>query len=383
MVTTENGTNNLSYTAKDGDLVFNQTPGNVGTYQVELSAQGLANIEKALGTNYAYPQASADVTTKGTLTVNQGKVTVTLNGSDGKTYDANETLPGNLDLSKYNVAYSASVYSADGKVQKLTLTANDLQIVGNATNAGTYQVELSPTGQAKLEQFTGNNGANYKWTFKTNADYKITAATATAEVSGSNEKAFDGSAVTPVEVNSNGQILVHFTYPGSNAQSTYTLQDGDYTWNTKDGKAPTVVGNYTINLNKDAILAHLQAALNSQAGSGNVTIAEDDLSGQASFNITPKEINDVTISGSDQSKTYNGQAADLNVSGLTISASGTLTDTPLVNPGIKASDFDLYDADGKKLDAAAPAPVNVGTYQARLKANAVSYTAESKSKLHV
>ncbi len=66
-VTTENGTN-LSYTAKDGDLVFNQTPGNVGNYQVELSAQDLANIEKALGTNYAYPQAAADVTTKGTLT---------------------------------------------------------------------------------------------------------------------------------------------------------------------------------------------------------------------------------------------------------------------------------------------------------------------------
>ena len=60
--------------------------------------------------------------------------------------------------------YSVPVYSADGKVQTLTLTADDLQIVGNATNVGTYQVELSPTGQAKLEQLTGNNGANYKWT---------------------------------------------------------------------------------------------------------------------------------------------------------------------------------------------------------------------------
>lgn len=59
---------NLSYTAKDGDLIFDQTPGNVGEYHVELSAQGLANIEKALGTNYAYPQVAADVTTKGTLT---------------------------------------------------------------------------------------------------------------------------------------------------------------------------------------------------------------------------------------------------------------------------------------------------------------------------
>ncbi|MBB1124587.1 MBG domain-containing protein [Limosilactobacillus albertensis] len=367
-ITTENGTN-LSYTAKDGDLVFNQTPGNVGTYQVELSAQGLTNIEKALGTNYAYPQVAADVTTKGTLTVNQGAVTVTLNGSDGRTYDAKETLPNTLDLSKYDVAYSAPVYSANGTVQTLTLTADDLQIVGNAINVGTYQVELSPAGQAKLEQLTGNNGANYKWTFTTKANYNITAATATAELSGSNEKTFDGSAVTTVEVNSNGQILVHLTYPGSNAQSTYTLQDGDYTWNTSDDKAPATVGNYTISLNKDAILAHLQEALNSQAGSGNVTIAADDLSGQASFNITPKEISNVTISGSDQSKTYNGQAADLDVRGLTISANGTLTDTPLVNPGIEASDFDWYDADGNKLDTA---PVNVGTYEAHLKASTLA-----------
>lgn len=372
-ITTENGTN-LSYTAKDCDVVFNQTPGNVGTYQVELSAQGLTNIENALGTNYAYPQAAADVTTKGTLTVNQGEVTVTLKGSDGKTYDANETLPSNLDLSKYNITYSVPVYSADGTVQTLTLTADDLQIVGNATNVGTYQVELSPAGQAKLEQLTGNNGANYKWTFNTNANYKITATTATAELSGSNEKTFDGSAVTTAEINSNGQILVHFTYPGSNAQSTYTLQDGDYTWNTNDGNAPTVVGNYTISLNKDAILAHLQEALNNQAGVGqdnkpNVTIAADNLSGQASFNITPKQISTVTVSGNDQSKTYNGQEADLDVSGLTISASGMLVDTPLVNPGIKASDFDWYDADGNKLDAA---PVNVGTYQARLKADTLA-----------
>lgn len=367
-VTTENGTT-LSYTAKDGDLVFNQTPGNVGTYQVELSAQGLANIEKALGTNYAYPQAAADVTTKGTLTVNQGAVTVTLNGSDGKTYDANETLASNLDLSKYNVAYSVPVYSADGTVQTLTLTADDLQIVGNATNVGTYQVELSPAVQAKLEQLTGNNGANYKWTFDTNADYKITAATATAELSGSNEKTFDGSAVTTTEINTNGQILVHFTYPGANAQSTYTLQAGDYTWNTSDGKAPTAVGNYTITLNKQAILTHLQTVLGKQAGSGNVTISADSLSGQASFNITPKQISNVTISGSDQSKTYNGQAADLDVNGVTISANGTLTDTPLVNPGITASDFDWYDADGNKL---ATAPVNVGTYEARLKASTLA-----------
>ncbi|MBD8088270.1 hypothetical protein HUK49_10395 [Limosilactobacillus sp. c11Ua_112_M] len=34
---------------------------------------------------------------------------------------------------------------------------------------------------------------------------------------------YDGQAVTPVEVDStNGNIVVHLTFPGSTAQSTYT-----------------------------------------------------------------------------------------------------------------------------------------------------------------
>lgn len=226
-ITTENGAA-LSYHTVDGDLVFNQTPGNVGEYQVELSAQGLANIEEKLGTNYSYPQTAADVTAKGTFTVKQGEVTVTLNGSDGKTYNAVPTLSSGLNLDKYNVTYSATVYSADGKAQTLTLTANDLQIIGDATNVGTYQVKLSEIGQEKLKALTGNQSANYKWAFNTNADYVVKAATASAELSGSNQKTFDGTAVTTVEVNSNGQILVHFTFPGSTIQSTYALQNGDY-----------------------------------------------------------------------------------------------------------------------------------------------------------
>ena len=339
-----------------------------------MSAQGLANIEEKLGTNYSYPQTAADVTAKGTFTVKQGEVTVTLNGSDGKTYNAVPTLSSGLNLDKYNVAYTTTVYSADGKAQTLNLTANDLQIIGNATNVGTYQVELSQAGQEKLEQLTGNNGANYKWTFKTNADYVVKAATASAELSGSNQKTFDGSAVTTAEVNSNGQILVHLTYPGSTTQSTYALQNGDYTWSTANGNAPTNVGTYTISLNKQAILDHLQNALNTQAGLGdndqsNVTISADDLSGQARFTINPQTLTDVTISAPDQSKTYDAQAADLDVNGITITANGIVANNPLVNPGISASDFTWYDETGNKLESA---PVDVGTYQARLNASTLA-----------
>ncbi|WP_347129397.1 MBG domain-containing protein [Lactobacillus paragasseri] len=372
-ITTENGAA-LSYHTVDGDLVFNQTPGNVGEYQVELSAQGLANIEEKLGTNYSYPQTAADVTAKGTFTVKQGEVTVTLNGSDGKTYNAVPTLSSGLNLDKYNVTYSATVYSADGKAQTLTLTANDLQIIGDATNVGTYQVKLSEIGQEKLKALTGNQSANYKWAFNTNADYVVKAATASAELSGSNQKTFDGTAVTTVEVNSNGQILVHFTFPGSTIQSTYALQNGDYTWSTADGNAPTNVGTYTISLNKQAILDHLQNALNTQAGLGdndqsNVTISADDLSGQARFTINPQTLTDVTISAPDQSKTYDAQAADLDVNGITITANGIVANNPLVNPGISASDFTWYDGTGNKLESA---PVDVGTYKARLNASTLA-----------
>ena len=372
-ITTENGAA-LSYDTVDGDLVFNQTPGNVGEYQVELSAQGLANIERKLGTNYSYPQTTGDVTAKGTFTVKQGEVTVTLNGSDGKTYNAVPTLSSDLNLDKYNVTYSATVYSADGKAQTLTLTANDLQIIGDATNVGTYKVELSKVGQEKLKALTGNQGDNYKWSFNTNADYVVKVATASAKLSGSNQKTFDGTAVTTVEVNSNGQILVHFTFPGSTIQSTYTLQNGDYTWSTADSNAPIDVGTYTISLNKQSILEQLQTTLNQQAGLGdndqpNVTVSADNLSGQASFTINPQVLTDVTISAPDQSKTYDGQAADLDVTGITITADGTVANKPLVNPGISASDFTWYDATGKKLESA---PADVGTYQARLNASTLA-----------
>ena len=372
-ITTENGAA-LSYDTVDGDLVFNQTPGNVGEYQVELSAQGLANIERKLGTNYSYPQTAGDVTAKGTFTVKQGEVTVTLNGSDGKTYNAVPTLSSDLNLDKYNVTYSATVYSADGEAQTLTLTDNDLQIIGDATNVGTYQVELSEIGQEKLKALTGNQGDNYKWAFNTNADYVVKVATASAKLSGSNQKTFDGSAVTTAEVNSNGQILVHFTFPGSTTQSTYTLQNGDYTWSTADHNAPTNVGIYTISLNKQAILDHLQTALNQQAGLGdndqpNVTVSADNLSGQASFTINPQVLADVTIFAPNQSKTYDGQAADLDVTGITITADGTVANKPLVNPGISASDFTWYDATGKKLEGAS---ADVGTYQARLNASTLA-----------
>lgn len=299
-VKTENGTT-LNYQAKDGDLIFSQTPGDVGSYQVGLSAQGLENIKTALGTNYAYPQDASDVTTYGIFKVNQGEVTISLEGSDSKTYDGKTTLPADLNTGKYNLTYSATVYAPDGTAQTIKLTSDDLQFAnGDPINAGTYTVELSPTGEAKLKNLTGNNGNNYKWTFNTKATYTINASTdASANLSGSNQMIFNGSAVTTAELNNGGDIIVNLTFPGSNENSIYHLQDGDYIWT--NGEAPTNVGTYTIKLTQVG-LAHLQAAIDQYAGSGNAKISADSLNGSATFEIVPKPITDVIISGNDQEK---------------------------------------------------------------------------------
>ncbi len=365
-VITENG-DTLNYQAKDGDLIFSQTPGNVGSYQVVLSSQGLDNIKSALGTNYTYPQDASDVTTYGTFNVNQGEVTIGLDGSDSKTYDGKATTPADLNTGKYNLTYSATVYAPDGTAQTIKLTSANLQFAnGDPVNAGSYTVELSPVGQAKLKSLTGNNGDNYKWTFNTKATYTINTATdAGASLSGSNQMIFNGSAVTTAEINNGGDIIVNLVFPGSTENSIYHLQDGDYVWT--NGNAPTNVGTYTIELTADG-LAHLQAAIDQYAGSENVKISADSLTGSATFEIVPKSIPDVTISGKDQEKTYDGQAASLDVKDLTINANDLVTDNPLSMKGITASDFDWYDTDGNKLDAV---PTNAGVYEARLKSSAL------------
>jgi hypothetical protein len=227
-------------------------------------------------------------------------------------------------LNKYNVTYDATVYSADGEAQTLKLTADDLQIVGNATNVGTYQVKLSQAGQEKLKQLTGNNGANYKWTFKTTANYIVTAATADAKLNGSNQKTFDGTAVTTAQVNSNGQILVHFTFPGPTTESTYALQDGDYIWNA--GSAPVNDGTYTIKLSANGIV-NLQKALNQYDG---------------------------------QPATINTQATNFCV----FTPTGLVSGETLNTANLAAGDYEWVDASGKPISA----PTNAGTYYIALTA---------------
>lgn len=379
-ITTDDG-KNLTYQLQSGDLVFSNTPKNVGKYEVKLSDQGLTNIKNKLGTNYSFPQAASDVTDHGAYTVTKGNVTVSFTGNGGRTYDGQSTIITSSTLNEASPKYSydtgsVSIYdSTTGQTKTHVLAPEDLEIVpinGSTSNVGTYAVKLSQHGQEAIEALDGNNGGNYNWTFAdSTATYKISQATATGILKGENGKTYDGSPVTTVELNSNGQILVHLTYPGSNDGSTYTLQKDDYVWATDGGQAPTNKGTYTIYLTTEGqskLIDHLNAALKSQAGTGqngeaNVVAAANKLSGTAQFTISQQSLAGVTVSGNDQSKTYDGQGASLDVDGLTIKSGNTT-----LNKGtLSASDFDWYDGQGNKLDVA---PINVGNYQAKLKDDA-------------
>lgn len=388
-VVSSNGAD-LGYTLVDGDVQYVTTPGNVGEYQVVLTVQGLQNIEKAFGTNYEYPQTADDTTSTAKLTVNKADANVEMNGSWEHTYDTKETLPSMIS-NQYRLG-GFNVYKADGTSEVVELQPSDIAFENgvNATNVGTYNVVLSESGKERIKALDGNSGNNYNWTFGSTALYTIDQATGQAKLTGQNAKVYDGQPVTTVQLNSNGQIVVNLTLPVYQQAAepgedpilketinlgSYTLQDGDYIWNTADGKAPiNVDDSYSITLNQDKILSHLQARLTELSGTGqngqsNVTITADKLSGQATFKITPTPITNVTISGDDQTKTHNGNRATLDISGLKISGDGVINAMPLTVRGITADDFDWYDASGNKLDAA---PINVDSYTARLKDSALT-----------
>ena len=286
-----------------------------------------------------------------------------------------------IDLS--TIVGSLKATDSDGKVWKLntdTLTLDDYTITdsngkivtGFPVNVGTYTFKINEKGIAALASanpdFAIPNEINgYSYT------YTINQANAIGKLTGSNSGAYTGKPVTTAQVNSNGQIMVTVDYPGvAISNKTYTLKAGDYTWCTENGFAPTDAGKYTITLTKDGI-ANIENYIRAFAGTGqdgksNVAFAENAIIGSATFEIVPKSITDVTISGNAQEKTYDGQAASLDVNDLTISATDLVTDSPLSMKDITASDFDWYDAQGKKLDAI---PTDAGTYEARLKSSAL------------
>ena len=313
----------------NGDVTYNENR-NAGTYTVSLTEKGLNDIKDQLHDNFIYPDLK-DVKSEAKFIIDKGNKTISLMGGDTKVFDNTSTLPdqgtfySGLGLAD-NDQGRISVYNSDGTLRTIQLTPADVEFWFNghkiakdqAKMVGTYNLRLTDDFINKVKAADGNNGNNYEWAYGTHtptgsdtytADYVIYQATGKANLSGNNSKLYDGNAVTTTDVNKDGKITIDLTLPvykkadapGDEPQllrtvplGKYTLQDGDYTW--ANGTAPTKGGSYTIKLNKDKILAHLQNRLVALAGVGtdpddstkslsNVTITTDDMAGQATFAI--------------------------------------------------------------------------------------------------
>ncbi|MEY8441030.1 MBG domain-containing protein [Lactobacillaceae bacterium 24-114] len=349
--------NGKTYQLVDGDLEFvpSQDPTNVGTYQVQLSEQGKEHIEALDPTHYSYDFSNAGT---GSFEIEKATPSVEFTADASKTFDGTPIV-----LDKYTTQPTVTV-TAPGN-PTITLEVGDyvwVDQVGNTyttapSNVGNYTIQLSEQGKNKILQNT-TNADNLDWAnAKINGEgsYTITEATATATLSGSASKTYDGQPVTTTEINGNGDIEVTVKIPNSDETVTYRLKDGDYTWNTPNGDAPTNAGEYTITLSPN-VVANLQSAIDDKFGKGNVTISTSGFKGSATFTITPANMK-VTMSGNG-SKVSDGQPANVDLDTLV----NSLTGTNLNKTGLTSDDFSWNTPDGK-------APHTVGTYTISLNEN--------------
>ena len=206
--------NGLTYQLKAGDLQFvDQTAGantNVGTYQVELSQQGKANIAALEAANYGYDFSKAG---NGTVTVTKATPTVTLNGDAEKTYDGTPIAD-----------YVPTITIKAPGTNSVTLTTGDFEWVKDGhiyttapSDAGTYTAELTEQGLNKLKAVNATNLDWSKITSVMGGTYKIDKAKVKATLSGNSE------TKTP-SLNA-GDYTLDLTVSGK--QQTITLTNDD------------------------------------------------------------------------------------------------------------------------------------------------------------
>ena len=257
----------------------------------------MAKIQKVLGENYSISLGN----TTGKLVVNKYKASAEFSGNPEYTYTGTP-----VSSDDYLGQYSIKLNEPNNPTYKLV--AGDIEFNVNGTwttetpvNADQYQVRLSQQGWNNIKAI---NSANVEWSATASAGtgtYTINQAKVTTDLSGNNSMIYNGSAVTTGDLYTKGStIKVAIDGTGiANLPATFTLSEGDYTWNTADGSAPKDAGNYTIKLT-EAGINHIQAQINQAVGQGNVALTTTaDKAGTASFEIKQAVASNVQLYGNE------------------------------------------------------------------------------------
>ena len=356
-------------TLDSGDFAIVNGPAeNAGSYQVKLTDAGLAKIQNAVGDNY---HISIDPNAFGTLVIKKYKASAVFSGDPSYTYTGTP-----VSADDYLGKYSITLNEPNNPTYNLVAGDIEFNVDGNWTSqapvkVGTYQVRLSQSGWNHIKAI---NSDNVEWAATASAgkgSYTIDQAKVTADLSGNNSMIYNGSHVTTADLYTEGStIKVAINGTGiANLPKSFTLEDGDYTWSTSDNQSPVNVGNYTIKLTQAGI-NKIQSQIDQVVGAGNVvlTTTADD-GGSASFEIKQAVAANVQLYGRENT-IYNGNPVSFDPTKTeTANNFGFHNVENLTVPTFTASDFTWYDETGNKLESA---PVDVGTYQARLNASTLA-----------
>ncbi|MBB1128210.1 MBG domain-containing protein [Limosilactobacillus balticus] len=362
----------VEFSSDNGKTWSLDMPTNVGTYKLRWSDQGKEAIIQQCGNNSTkWTDADGNSTFTGTATyiITPASATCTLSnqtsGNYTKVYDAQPTT--SIDPSKFK--FTTYFDNREVVLNTTGLTSDSYEWVdasgnpiSNPENVGTYYVKLKDSALATLQK----DNPNFTLTNTGLAVYTITQAQADGVLGGANSRLYNGQTITTAEVNSNGQIRVTVNFPGvTDANKTYILKDGDYTWNS--GSAPSNVGSYTITLTPTGI-SNIEKYILSLAGYGqnntsNVVFADNAFTGSANYDIDKAQAT-ATIGGNYE-RPYNGQVIQgTTVYGkITWTAHDTTNDVDFtLNHDLSANDYAWYTKSGDQYVKFEGRPVNVGTY---------------------
>lgn len=325
--------NGMTYTLQDGDYAFADSTGKIisaptdfGSYQVVLTDQGKANIEKLTKAgdvnNYTWTfdsNATYDITAQ--------KMAIVVTGEASKIYDGTNATITADDLKNLSLKWSNNTSAPSGITY--TLSADDLEVVdanGNPVSASNYRngkatgvkyyIVLKDSALAKIQAQNKNYQFSLAATAKSpttsDALYKIYARKAALTLNGS--QTVNYGDLTALD-------LSKFTVDFSNwtditeTKPVITLQNGDLvitnpgdTETSTDGqsKVPVNVGNYTVKMSSQLINRLKEQYTNydfdeidsTKDSQGNVQagMGQDPTHNPALYIVQARQI-DVTLSG--------------------------------------------------------------------------------------
>ena len=371
-----------TYTLQNGDVEFStdgttwstSMPINAGKYQVRLTTQGENGIKNQFGNNSIVwtNDGQSTITSNATYTINKLASAATMANAQAGNYEMtyNGAVQSTIDPAKFQ--FTAIVNGQSVVLDATGLTSSDFGWADGApVNVGTYQVKLNAAGLAKLQK----NNPNFTLTNAGNGTFTINQANASATLSGSGTRPYNGNDVSLDDLNvsnDNNNITLTLYYPkdgNSDYSTTIKLNAGDFTWNTPNGQAPVNASSqaYTITINPAAVQKIIEDAVGTgQNGVSNVKFATGAITGTANYTITPLNT-DATLSNLSEgnyTKVYDAQATNqIDPAKFQVTVMVNGKKVTLDTKSLTGNSYEWVDASGNALTEN---PKNVGNYYVKL-----------------